>query len=200
MVAAFAKGKAVSERTLDRDTLAAALAARGEVWVGQLRADATGHAVAVRAFAPSEGAVLLADGSILEWDAFERNSVWGSRMVVLHPRRKVIPGTEPMAAFDETPFPADPNGALLIHPDSLALLKGAVASAGENELAAFLYSDALHRALMLGAYGVGVDEALRHLAVTAARFPRSNWPLAVISLMNNSGVGGSVPPVICGGP
>ena len=62
VVATLASGRAVSERVLDAGTLVRALKAGAHIWVGHLGPDGTGHAVAVRSFAPTERVVLLSDG------------------------------------------------------------------------------------------------------------------------------------------
>ena len=191
LVKALGERRCASERLLDATVLAASLKSGAHVWVGHMRHDGTGGAVAVRSFAPTERVVLLSDGTIEEWGEFVRSSVWGDRMIVFHSKRVTIEGDAPARAFRDIPAPADDEGHLSVDPDAMVLMRGASAATGDDEdsLASFVLALALERALDVGAYDIRAEAFHTHLAVTSARFPSFTWPLAMLAA--NSA--GSVP-------
>jgi|GEM_PF-6488508 len=186
VVELFAGRKATSERVLSRENLASALKSGAEVWVGHLRPDGSGHAVAIRAFAPTQGAVMLADGSLEEWGEFMRASVWGPRMLVVHRKGRAIPGDAPEHSYTELPCPRAEDGQFRTDPDALAEMKGAAGT--DDPLASFIYAQALSRAVAMGAYGASILDVRKHLAITVATYPRATWPLAMLSSLSNEGI------------
>jgi len=171
----------VTDRDLDLAAMAQALRAGHVVWVGGIHVSGVATARAVLACAPLEGVVMLAPGHFFEWDELTSLTPWGQRMVVVHRKRATVPGEAPATNFDELSYPQQANGTARVDPEALAVLKAASQVHSRDSLASYIYAEGLLGALNAGTYGASFDALKRHLAVSAARFPTAQWPLAMLA-------------------
>lgn len=172
----------VTDRTLDIAAIAQNLAQGHDVWVAVLDATGSPTVVPVNGVESISQVLLLADGVAMDLDALRRASVWGSRMLVVHPKGATVAGTGNRASFRQIQCPRAADGQIDHAPNALRLLRTSVRSHPADALASYLYALALVGAERAGgntAYDAA--EHRRHLAISAARFPDVNWPLVFLA-------------------
>ncbi len=171
----------VSERVLDAATIAACIGQEHEIWVGVLNSVGF-HCAPVVGIETTARVVLFGDGTLTEWDALERSSVWGARMMVVHAAGKPVPGESPSISFVDIPCPRFDNGEIDARLQTLSSLRASSRKLDKVSLASFNYAVALEQSAN-GEAGAVYDgaEHRRHLAWAAARFPGVAWPLMLLA-------------------
>lgn len=172
----------ITDRTLDARAIATNLAQRHDVWVSVLTPHRGAEVLPVVAVEPAAKVVLLGDGVAMDIDALGRASVWGDRMVVVHPVGVEPAGKPQPTPFTQMPCPRDESGRVDHSPQALLTLRRASRDFPDDALAGYHYALALHAAYHAGGHeGYDYNEHRRHLATTAARFPDHAWPLVFLA-------------------
>lgn len=172
----------VSDQELDPKAASEALAKDYEVWVGVLFRNGHMGCLPLVAVEPITGVVALGGGKVMDWSALARASLWGQRMIVIHPQGSLAPGKPRSALFTSMPCPTIHAGQIDSRPQALETLASAAASDRKDSLPAYLYARALLDAHVQGGNeAYNYEEHRTHLAVSAARFPGLAWPIAMLA-------------------